>query len=347
MNEEQIREIFNEVTNRVSQVVQADLNRLTQRISQLEIPRQVREYQPITINENVRCEESLDIVKSLPEFNGDEARYVSWRQAAFAAYKLFEPHVGSSRHYQAVAIIRNKITGRADATLASFNTVLNFEAIMARLDFSFADKRPVHLVEQELSTLRQGSSSINKFYEDVEKKLTLIINKVMMTNEGNASLVNSLTEKYRDDALRVFISGLNKPLCDILFSSKPDNLPSALALARELSSNNARYAFANSFNNNRPIRNNYNPAQNAPNSANFNRNQVAVPMDVDPSTSRFVQPRGNVAHNGVNFSNSRFNQNRPSFQRQSAQHVPVRQQQNNHIREDECNFLGENRSYHM
>jgi len=31
------------------------------------------------------------------------------------------------------------------------NTVLNFDAIMARLDFVFSDKRLIHIIEQELS----------------------------------------------------------------------------------------------------------------------------------------------------------------------------------------------------
>lgn len=39
---------------------------------------------------------------------------------------------------------------------------------------------------------------------------------------------------YRDDSLRDFISVLRKPLCDTLFSCKPPDLLTALALAQEL-----------------------------------------------------------------------------------------------------------------
>ena len=60
-------------------------------------------------------------------------------------------------------------------------------------------------------------------------------------------VVPVLNDKYRKDALRVFISGLRKPLCDIMFSSRPVDLPSALALAQELQSNHERYIFATSF----------------------------------------------------------------------------------------------------
>ena len=123
----------------------------------------VEEFREIVINNLIKCDESLDLVKSLPEFDGKLEQYVSWRQAAHTAYKIYENFNGSSKYYQAVAIIRNKIRGSADAVLASFNTVLNFQAIIARLDFTYVDKRPIYLIEQELSTLRQGNKTVIEF----------------------------------------------------------------------------------------------------------------------------------------------------------------------------------------
>jgi len=79
--------------------------------------------------------------------------------------------------------MRNKIRGNADAVLASFNTGLNFEAIVARLDFTYADKTPVRLIQQKLDTMRQGELSLNKYYDEIEKKLTLLNNKTLMSHE--------------------------------------------------------------------------------------------------------------------------------------------------------------------
>lgn len=98
-------------------------------------------------------------------------------------------------------------------------------------------------------------------------RLTLFINKVIMTNEGNASLIESLNQKYRQDALRVFISGLRRPMCDILFSCKPQDMPSALALAQELDTNLVRYNFATTYWNNskqNPTSTSYQHARNYP-----------------------------------------------------------------------------------
>lgn len=206
----------------------------------------VQRFEAVTINQSITCEEGLDVVKSLSEFHGKkDDNYVSWRQAAHTAYKIFEPYEGSSKHYQCVAIIRNKVKGLADGTLTGYGTALNFRAIIARLDFAYSDKRPVHLIEQELSTLRQGNWSVVEFYDEVEKRLTLLTNKTIMTYPDDIS--ESLNKKYRQDALRVFISGLKRSLSDTLFASRPADLPSALALAEELEGNRDRYFFAANF----------------------------------------------------------------------------------------------------
>lgn len=167
---------------------QGTIDSLTDRLATLETPTRVIEYAPVTITGNVQCDESLDVIKSLPKFNGTQSRYVSWR-------KVYEQYDGSSRHYQAVAVIRNKITGIADTVLASFNTVLNLKAIIARLDFTYSDKRPLHMIEQEMSTLRQRNKNILQFYDEVERKLTLLENKTAMSYSGNAELIGTLNQK--------------------------------------------------------------------------------------------------------------------------------------------------------
>ncbi|KAH8242821.1 hypothetical protein KR032_002416, partial [Drosophila birchii] len=163
---------------------------------------QVKVYTPIDIDKSVICNEPLDAVKCLPEFSGAQETYVSWRQAAQGAYYIFKNFVGSSRHYQAVIIIKSKIRGPADAVLSSFGTVLNFDAIINRLVFTDSDKRTMHVIEQKMDTLRQGSLSLLQYYDEVERKLTLLTNKATMSYEAPAAQI--LCEKFRDDALRVF-----------------------------------------------------------------------------------------------------------------------------------------------
>lgn len=223
------------------------LNDLSAQRQSMIVP-EVISYEAVTITPGVKCEEPLDVVKCLPEFRGTKDTYFSWRQAAHNAFKVYEGYEGSSKYYQAVAIIRNKITGVADSNLTSFNTVLNFKAIIARLDSTYGDKRPIHLVEQEMGTLRQGNQTVQEFYDDVERHLTLLTNKISMSYSDN-NVISCLNDKYRADALRVFISGLRRSLSDTLFSARPSNLPTALALAEELEFNRERYLFASNYSN--------------------------------------------------------------------------------------------------
>jgi len=70
---------------------------------------------------------------------------------------------GSERFFSALSILRNKISGTANDALTHNGTVLNFD-IMARLDFDFSDKRPIHIIEQDLGVLSQGKLSIMEYY---------------------------------------------------------------------------------------------------------------------------------------------------------------------------------------
>lgn len=303
---------------------------------------QIQTFEPIDIKGNVVCNEPLDAVKCLPEFTGSQETYVSWRQAAKAAYRIFEDFIGSSRHYQAVVIIRSKIRGPADAVLSSFGTVLNFDAIINRLDFTYSDKRPIHVIEQEMGTLRQGNLTLLQYYDEVEKKLTLLTNKVAMSYAASEAKV--LCDKFRDDALRVFISGLRRNLTDVLFSAKPKDMPSALALAQEVESNHDRYAFATSFAKNQEDRDRkqYPKAQERQQAAAYTnyqtnsgknphytkqhkaqvhsaqQNNTQEPMEVDPSLSRFRQPTQTLAHQS----------GRPATSGRSG---PVKRQRVNHV----------------
>lgn len=205
-------------------------------------------FEDAIINRDIICNESLEAVTCIPEFSGDDNKdnYALWRKAAHKAYEVFKCFEGSSRHYQAVAIIRNKVRGAADQSLTNFGTAFNFKAIITRLDRTYADKSPIPLLEQELSALRQGNLSILQYYDEVEKHLTLLINKCEI-GYGYSEAIEFI-EEYRKDALQVFILGLKGSLSDALFSSQPADLPAALALSKELIRNQESFLLTSSCN---------------------------------------------------------------------------------------------------
>jgi len=66
-------------------------------------------------------------------------------------------------------VLRNKIAGTANDALTHNGTVLSFDAIMARLDFVFSDKRQIHIIEQDLGVLSHGKLSMMEYYGLVKK----------------------------------------------------------------------------------------------------------------------------------------------------------------------------------
>jgi len=144
----------------IKQIVNFELNPLKEEIVNLRSQlshkiKSVEDYQIEIIDPNIKCDTSYEIIKSFREYKGDEDKYVSWRESA---------EIESERFFSALSIFRNKITGMANDALTHNGTVLNFDAIMARLDFVFSDKRPIHIIEQELSVLSQGKLYIMDYY---------------------------------------------------------------------------------------------------------------------------------------------------------------------------------------
>jgi len=190
----------NQVSDLIAHIVNNELNPLRNEIVSLKAQlnqniKKVEDFQVGATDPNIKCETSFEIIKSVREFKGEEDKYVSWRESAEIATGQYAR--GSERFFSALSILRNKITGTANYALTYNGTVLNFDAIMARLDFDFSDKRPIHLIEQDLGVLSQGKLSIMEYYGLVNKKLTLLINKSIMTYGRNKPLTAEMNENTK------------------------------------------------------------------------------------------------------------------------------------------------------
>lgn len=205
-------------------------------------------YEQIPHNSAIPCNEPLDLVKSIPSFDGKQDEYVAWRTAVVNAYEIYKPYLDNSRAYQAVGIIRNKVIGPAGVMLTSHNTVLNFDAIIARMDCAYAEQTPIEVTQQQMVTMRQGELPLMSFYNEIERKLTLIISKTLLSYDTNTAAI--LNNRSRQEALTAFVSGLKKSVRHVVLSAAPKDLPSALAVAQRAESCNERAWFVASFNKN-------------------------------------------------------------------------------------------------
>jgi len=93
--------------------------------------------------------------------------------------------------------------------------------------------------------VHQRDADLMAYYDEVERKLTLVTNKIVMSHSADTATI--LNKEVRDDALHAFITGLKRPLKALVLPAQPKDLPSALALAREAENSIERSAFAASY----------------------------------------------------------------------------------------------------
>lgn len=210
-------------------------------------PPKIEPYKDVTVTITQPNEVSLHIFKTLPEFNGERDKYPTWRSTTQTAMKLLSNHKETIRYFEALMIIRNKITGPASNIINNYNTAFNFEAIIDRLDFTYAEKRPLYILEQELLVLQQNRSTTNEFYDQVNEKLNHIVNKINMTYK-DVTVANAFIEGANVKALRTFITGLNNRRGELLYASNPGSLPEAYARLQTITNDQERIQFANRYN---------------------------------------------------------------------------------------------------
>lgn len=199
-----------------------------------------------------------DVVKCLREFSGSHNEFSSWKKSVDRILKLYNSIKGTPKYYAIINTIRNKITGSADAALESYNTPLNWDSISKCLALHYADKRDLTTLEYQMSTLVQGNSTIQEYYQRVYSHLSLIMNKLSYMDIGREAL-DLLAQTYRDKALDAFTRGLRGNLSLHLGMKEPKDLPQALHLCLKMENQFARSHFADlhnqthKSNNNKPL----------------------------------------------------------------------------------------------
>jgi len=88
--------------------------------------------------------------------------------------------------------------GAAHDALTNHGTVLNFRTILSTLDFIYGDKRPIHILESELSILRQGRMTVTEYYNGVNKNMPLLINKTIITYEKDSVITKDTYKTVRN-----------------------------------------------------------------------------------------------------------------------------------------------------
>lgn len=198
----------------------------------------VIEYTDVVPTYATGADIQLDAFKVIHEFNGDRKTYRSWR---IQVSKLMEQISGFKTHPKyaaALSIIRAKITGAASDILINNNTAHDINAMIDRLDFSYADQRPLYVIEAEMTIIKQNTKSLQEYYDAINQALNMVLTKISMTYKEVAEQ-KSLIAETQSKAIRTFITGLNSPLIrTTLYGNMPKSLSQAFAVAQTIQYDN-------------------------------------------------------------------------------------------------------------
>lgn len=364
----QINQLTNQTAAQMAELV-ATNTQLLQKITQLEATQAaypppptvtVAEYADIEPNYTSGNDIQLDAFKVIHEFNGDKKVYRSWRTQVQKMMKQIENFRTTPKYAAALAIIRAKITGPASDILINNNTAHHIDAIIDRLDFSYADQRPLYVIEAEMTSIKQNSKSLQEFYDAINQSLNMVLTKITMSYKEPAEQ-KALIAETQTKAIRTFMTGLNSTLIrTTLYGNVPNSLSKAFAIAQTVQFDNQHMQLenktieqqknakrANQMNPNftkyqapqqypmqKPVQNFVPPAKAL--------QQPSAPMEVD-SSRHYVQKTQHAANGFQQFKR----QHEPSFQNAtksptSFQHLNKAQRINHVDENDDICSVSEN-----
>lgn len=281
----------------------------------------------------------LDAFKVIPEFTDDRKVYRSWRtqvEKLMSQISSFKTH---PKYATALSISRAKITGTASDIFINNNTALNIDAIIDRLDFSYADQRPLYVIEADMMNIKQQSKTLQEFYDAINQALNMVITKITMSYKEKAEQ-KSLINENKKKAIRTFITGVNSGIIrTTLYGNMPTSLSKAFAIAQTVQYDNQHFQLdikiqeqqrhAQKHNEMKPNFNSnfrYQTQQvtQAP-KPKFEQQQKPTPMEID-SSKQFVQQNWQ-AEKRQREASFQFNKPQPSFQHLN------KQQRVNHVDE--------------
>lgn len=269
------------------------------------------EYQDLPSNISDPSQINLKTFEAIPCFSGDKNHYRSWRKRAWTFMENIKQFSNHPNYYTAFTILHSKIIGEAADILINHNTKMNFYSIINRLDYTYADQRPLYVLLEEMKKITQGGHTLSEFHSKVSRALNLALSKIEMSgDEGSASML----EYANQEAVRTFITGLNsKYTSGTLYSHHPKDLETAFAIASTIYHDNANMQFETKFTpqryNQKP---NYEPQRyeerrkyNSNIQVHRNYQPRPEPMEVDNS-QQYVRPTQHSTRN--------------NFQQQHQQH---------------------------
>lgn len=89
-------------------ILQDQIAAINVQLTALDQSIKVEEYKEVKVTVTDVKDVSLDMFKTLPEFNGDRNKYSAWRNSAMNVMKIFVGLTQEPKYFEALNIVRNK-----------------------------------------------------------------------------------------------------------------------------------------------------------------------------------------------------------------------------------------------
>lgn len=111
-----------------------------------------------------------DVIKGLSDFSAQPGECSSCRQSVKRGLRLYDHLKVSPKYYGILNLIRNKIVWQTDVSFEFYNTSFNWDQIRCLI--------------LQMTTLVQGSNSIQGFYQEVYHHQSFILDKISCMDMG-------------------------------------------------------------------------------------------------------------------------------------------------------------------
>lgn len=169
---------------------------------------------------------SLELAeKMLIKFDGTKNKLYEFVDNCDKAYDLVKPELKSVLF----AIIETKLTDNARAIVRN-RTFSDWNSLKNHLLDAYSEKRTVGQWQLELNSCKQGAGeSVMSFSNKIESCYVKLINSLdeTLSKEARSACVSLL----KNEALSVFLTGLQTNLSILVKSQRPDSLEKAIACA--------------------------------------------------------------------------------------------------------------------
>lgn len=232
-----------------------------------------------------------DIVKEIPQFDGNPTKLVQWISDVDGVIDLFTQFADTPQHKLIVRTIRRKVVGEANEVLVNSSTRLSWENIRQTLTLHYSDRRDLMTLTVQLVMLNRKNDSIETFYAKIQEIHSLLTNSIQLDN-SYIGYEAGILKLYSNICLETFIRGVG-PMSPFLKNFKPKSLSQAYQYALDFQNTNFRSSIqipssipqftpTRNYNNSiKPVIPRYYEPQN-PHLSNFqNRVERPIQLEVD------------------------------------------------------------------